>query len=967
MASVESALVADGRVEVPLSGKPFQTDNVELVWIVLSGKVDLFLSHAFGDSTGARHHLWRIEESNAIFGMPRLPGPMQMMAVATPGTEILVAPHVRLRQMVSEGVPEAVVLLERWIENITAAACQTLAPVPATVIQPGYILNTGTLARTIVPQKELVWVSHSSGYSRLLGCDDLPLIEGRMCFPVSRFGWLSTLEHSRVRIVSTRTVPKLDPDWHGLRQFERLLTDRIARFGKAIESRGQAQIETRLTADAALVRKSMELLSSPLEQRQPIVAEDDTCRDPIFLACQVIGRYLFINIRPHPDMRRGRIIADPVAAVARSSNIRVRRVTLDGRWWKGQYGPFLVFREEDKRPLALIPAPRGRYNVHDPQTLETHPLTKTMAQSISPSACILYRPFHKKQVRVLDLLNFGFRGCRVELNTICVCGLATGLLGLMAPLITAVVFDQLIPGAERQQLFQISIFLLVIALASAMVTFARDFTILKLQGKVDAALQSAMWDRLLSLPMSFFRQYTSGDLAQRSMGISRIREILAGHAISAVLSGVFSIFSYLLLFIYSWQLAILATALVTFAVLVTGICGGIQLRYQRTTCTLQNKISSKLLQFISGVVKFRVSGCETRAFASWVREFSLQKQAATATRRVSNVMAVFGAVFPVISLASIFWAYGSLVSSKSGDGLSTGHFLAFVAAFTQFLTGVLSVTSTVIAVIGIIPVYEQAKPIFLSAPEVGDAAADPGALRGEIDISHITFRYKPELPPILRDFDVRIQPGEFIALVGPSGSGKSTLFRLLLGFEAPESGAIYYDGQDLSGLDVQAVRRQIGVVLQSSRLFAGSIFSNIVGSGPYTITEAQEAARLAGLESDVAQMPMGLHTMLADGGAGISGGQRQRLLIARAIIGRPRILLFDEATSALDNRTQEIVSRSLERLEATRIVIAHRLSTVMNADCILVFDKGSVVQRGTYKELLQERGLFQDLVRRQIA
>jgi ATP-binding cassette subfamily C protein len=299
--------------------------------------------------------------------------------------------------------------------------------------------------------------------------------------------------------------------------------------------------------------------------------------------------------------------------------------------------------------------------------------------------------------------------------------------------------------------------------------------------------------------------------------------------------------------------------------------------------------------------------------------------------------------------------------------LSTGAFLAFMAAFVQFSTGALELSSALISVLAVIPLYERAKPILTSLPEVVTTQTAPPELTGNIDIHHMSFRYRDEGPLVLRDLSLGIASGQFVALVGPSGSGKSTLFRLLLGFETPRSGAIYYDGQDLTDLDVQSVRRQIGVILQNSRLMTGSIFRNIVGDGTLTIDDAWEAARQAGLEEDLKTMPMGMHTVVSEGGGGLSGGQRQRLLIASAIVRKPRVLLFDEATSALDNRTQAIVSQSLKALNATRVVIAHRLSTVMHADRICVLDKGSLVESGSYDELMAQGGLFTQLAKRQLS
>jgi ABC-type bacteriocin/lantibiotic exporter with double-glycine peptidase domain len=275
-------------------------------------------------------------------------------------------------------------------------------------------------------------------------------------------------------------------------------------------------------------------------------------------------------------------------------------------------------------------------------------------------------------------------------------------------------------------------------------------------------------------------------------------------------------------------------------------------------------------------------------------------------------------------------------------------------------------TGAIVTVLAIVPLYERAKPILHSLPEVDAAKADPGRLRGDIEVSHLSFSYQAaDGPQILRDLSLSIRAGQFVAIVGPSGSGKSTLLRCLLGFEQPSSGAIFYDGQDMSVVDITAIRRQLGVVLQNGQILPGDIFKNIVGASGLTLDDAWEAARLCGLEQDIKDMPMGMHTVVV--GGGLSGGQQQRLLIARAIVHKPRIIYFDEATSALDNKTQALVSASLEQLDATRIVIAHRLSTVRNADLIVVLEGGLVREQGTFEQLMERNGLFAQLAARQIA
>jgi ATP-binding cassette subfamily C protein len=328
-------------------------------------------------------------------------------------------------------------------------------------------------------------------------------------------------------------------------------------------------------------------------------------------------------------------------------------------------------------------------------------------------------------------------------------------------------------------------------------------------------------------------------------------------------------------------------------------------------------------------------------------------------------VAAFNAGFPTAAYMLVFWA--AVEPLTVTHAMRTGDFLAFMSAFGICLTSIVTTSNALLAILLAAPLYEQARPILVTLPEVDGAKEDPGQLTGNVDVEHVDFRYDEDGSLVLRDLTVHAKSGEFVAFVGPSGSGKSTILRLLLGFETPEAGSIYYDGRELGGLDLRALRRQIGVVLQSGRLMTGDIYTNIVGSAPVPLDAAWEAARMAGFADDIRQMPMGMHTVISEGGGTLSGGQRQRLMIARAIVHRPRILLFDEATSALDNRTQAIVSASLERLQATRIVIAHRLSTIMHADRIHVVQRGELVQCGNYDELMRQGGLFAELAARQIA
>ncbi len=442
-----------------------------------------------------------------------------------------------------------------------------------------------------------------------------------------------------------------------------------------------------------------------------------------------------------------------------------------------------------------------------------------------------------------------------------------------------------------------------------------------------------------------------------------------------MLGSMSSLFQWALLFYYSARMALIGTCFVLGAATIVVLLNLWQLRYQRRQLNLRGRITGLVLQLITGISKLRVAGAEDHALRAWAKDFSEQKRLAFLAGRITNFVEVFSAGAPVLCSLGLFFSFvyfqgdttpGGPPPGIASLGMTTGDFIAFYAAFGVFLEATLTLGRASVDLMTIFPTYERLQPIITTPAEVDERRSYPGQLAGDIQISHLSFRHIPDGPMTLSDINLQVRPGEFAAIVGPSGSGKSTLLRLLLGFEKPESGAIYYDGQDLANLDLREVRQQIGVVLQSSRLLPGDIFRNIVGASLLSLDDAWEAATLAGLDDDIRAMPMGMHTVISEGGGTFSGGQTQRLMIARAIARKPRILFFDEATSALDNRTQAIVSEGLTKLKATRVVIAHRLSTIINADRIHVLDGGQLVQSGTYAELMALPGPFQELARRQL-
>jgi len=753
--------------------------------------------------------------------------------------------------------------------------------------------------------------------------------------------------------------------WQDVDALQATLLSKLVEQRHASEALEQQRMLVRTSREQQNIQAAMQRLSGILDPHQKSSMAVAQHRTALLSACQVVGQASAIEfIQPQSADTPSTSKRDMLGEMVEASRVRKRQVALKGNWWQQDQGHLLATLEDGQRPVALIQVGQG-YELHDPERGTVSAVTASLAASLSPFAFTFYRSFPGTAVTLWEMIRFGSQGCLRDYGTAMAMGAAIGLLGMVTPMATGMLFDVVIPASERTQLLQLTLALVAGLLATAMFEITRGVAMLRAEGKMDYTIQAAVWDRLLSLPTSFFRRYSAGDLAVRANGINAIRQMLSGNVMHTLMAAVFSIFNLGLLFYYNLTLALLALALVAVAIVFTTGTSLIRLRHERKLADIEGRISGLLFQLLGGIAKLRTTGAEGRAFFNWAMLFASQQEHQFKATMVRNALGVFNAVFPVAANLCIFGVVAFYLGDKTN--FSTGSFLAFNAAFGGFLAAMLGTTSAITAVLDIIPMYERSKPILQALPEVTGDKAHPGQLAGDIEIAHLSFSYSADGPTILKDLSMHIKAGEFVAIVGASGSGKSTLLRLLLGFEQASSGAIYYDQQDLAGLDIGALRRQLGVVLQNGQLMAGDIFSNILGSAAtLTLDDAWQAATQAGVADDIRAMPMGMHTVVGDGGGTLSGGQRQRLLIARAIVNRPRILFFDEATSALDNRAQEMVSTSLEQLQATRVVIAHRLSTIINADRIFVLDQGQLVQTGSYDELMSCHGLFADLVRRQI-
>ena len=951
--------------QVSVSGNtPFLLDDPATVWLVQGGQVEVF-SVAIGEAAGAgtRHHFFTAGQGRLLCGMDATVAGRKraLLAVGMVDTKLLRLPLVRFQELSRNltHADEVTPLIDGWVVQLAAGLTRDIFQRVDLALGPGST-EIGS-SQTFRAKQQVLWAGWPGGELLHVGLEEVSSAGPPMLFPVTTASWLQALAPARVELSETQKVIGSEAMWRGLELFYETILRSEAVNRRLAEVDDFNRLRERAEASQRAGARALEQLAGVLEPQSGKF--ESGASDPVFLACAEIGRADGIVMLPPPELKRGLPVGHPVEAIARASRVRSRTVFLKGQWWLEDGASMVGFLKNSQTPVALLALRPGEFELYDPANGTRRIVDAKVAGELEVAAHCFYRSFPEQALTLWRLVRFGTLGLKRDLWTLFAMGLLGGLLGTLPALAVGQVFGNIVPESEAGRLLELTLGLLVLAVTMGVFELVWSLAMLRIEGRMDYGVQAAVIDRLLKLPVPFFRRFSTGELAQRAEGINQIRKLVSGTVVAAIFADAFAAVNLGVLFYYSPWLALIASALIGCAFLFTLIVGYFQVNIQEAIAEKQGKITGLLLELLTGISKLRAAGVEALAFSQWSREFAEQKRQSFQARRAANYLLVFNAAFPVVAFAVLFY---SVFAMKPKEPLPIGDFLAFIAAFTGFLTPMLALSWTVVYAMTIVPIYNRLRPILQAEPEDGGASLDPGALSGRVEFSHVTFRYGADLPIVLRDLSFEIRPGEFVAIVGPSGSGKSTLIRLLLGFNRPESGAIHLDGQDVAELDLAAVRRQIGVVLQASKLMPGDILSNISGSLHVTEEAAWQAARLAGLEADIRAMPQGMRTMIPAGGGVFSGGQIQRLMIARALVSRPRIVLFDEATSALDNRTQAIVSESLQALPATRIVIAHRLSTIIHADRILVMKDGELIQQGTYQDLLGQPGLFSELAKRQL-
>jgi NHLM bacteriocin system ABC transporter ATP-binding protein len=961
--ATESAIAAsasggiEGATVALAPGDAFPLDAPECAWYVLAGSVEVFVALAAdGSPIDNRKFVQLVPTDGIVLGGAALRG-LQVTALAHQGAALVPLSLEALCGAIVAGDLRLAAALEVWFHSLSAAAEPSSHPDGAKLLSDDpEDLEPGTVVRAAA---DLKWVRILRGSLRLYSMSEQTVGPSGIAL-LSEVGWAEAGDGG-VTLHTQGIASALEGDLGGahLLRLQRRLFSIVATNLLA----GRAQEEERLQRSIRRTKAEFEHAAqrvAGLLNRRSATVQRVGRESPLSAVCRVVLQAS--GGSPPPTMPEPTVApSSTIEAIARRAGVPVRDVSLQSGWWRQDLGPMVGFRE-DGRPVALLPDGRSRFRLYDPlQDAEILADAETTSDLLK-TAFVLYPTLPNRSLRIRDLLVFSWGLARKELLLLVAAACLGASMSLAAPIALGILIDDIIPGHLRPQLVAMGGILIVLAGARLAFKLASDLSLLRLEGKIGSQLQAALMDRVIRLPSHFLDGFTSAALALRVQVIDLVRQSLTSFALDGILSGLFAIANFGLLLVYLPSAALVALA---FSVAYIAVVVVTALRQQSALDIAFVKgveAASLSAQVVENITPLRAGGAEERAFSSWVELYLERHRALLQGARPATFFAAFAASYEPVSLGALLFVMGHHIS----EGQLTGAVVAVISAYMTFVFSSARVADGVLRILGLLPQLRRAREILAARPEVEETRQEPGRLSGRVDVSHATFRYLPEGLPILDDVSISAESGQFIAIVGPSGCGKSTLMKLLLGFETPSVGGVYFDGQDLKNLNVRGVRQQVGVVLQDGRLLPGSIAENILGVSGGRIADAWEAARQAGLADEIKSMPMGMHTVLSDAAATLSGGQIQRMLIARALVGRPRVLLLDEATSALDNRTQALVTESFEKLAVTRIVIAHRLSTIEHADRIYVLQAGRVVQTGTFEELAETPGLFSDLVRQQM-
>ena len=968
-------LAARSGTSVPCAGNlPVKLNDADSVWFIDRGVVDLFLiEFKDGVEQAPPQHLLRCEAGRLLPGVTPdeqedngKDTTLSLVAKGLPGTLLKRLPASLLSEVHPAELAEQA---DTWLTDMTGTLARFVShlPRPTALAEPG--LTQSLAPCTLSVRRGVVWVSGPSlGASLFMDVVDPAQLAGaggphEALIPLTRTSWVSLFDKATVSGKSTETLAQQGMLLPALASFHAVAFN-LERLNRRLAVADDANLEreritSRRTAEKAARQRLFNIYDLPIGRDAGV--EDTVLAD----ALQIVGYHEGIDFRI-PARSRPSDAPTNLVDVLDSSGVRARRVRFKakGNWWRGDSNALLAFRVEDGQPVALIPGMFGRYREVDPVTKRSVRVTAERVETLQPDAWMFYRPLPSAEVKPADLLGIAMHGSAADLLRLVLAGLPGGLIKLLPAIALGFVANHVAAGGSAGALYVVAVTLALFGLLGALLHLLQGSALMRLEGRSTSRVEAAFWDRLMRLPSSVLHRHPAGDLATSGMTFQNLRDGLQGVVADSLLSIIFLLPVFAVIFFYDATLGVIALVFSLVSLLATIAIGLLQVAPYGRMISAVRRVAGRLFQIVEGIAKLRVENAEGSAFAIWARDYREQKRAEIELGALEGHSRAFAAALPFLAGGVLLFA----VAAVGDRNVPVGDFLVVYIVFIAFQSAIARLGESFGAIAAMLPAFDQMRPLLATVPEAAVEGEPVERLGGEVLFDRISFRYDPDGPLILDDVTIRARPGEFVAIAGESGAGKSTLFRLALGIDLPTAGSVYYDGRDLRHLNLKQVRRKIGAVPQSVRLHPQDIWDNIVAHHEAPTTEeVWQTARAAGIEKEIKAMPMGMMTMVGAGGAVLSGGESQRVTIARSLLDSPRVMLLDEATNWLDNENQAEVMQNLALLTSTRIVIAHRLSTLQQADRIYVMQAGKVVQSGSFNELMEEEGVFKELVKRQIA
>jgi ATP-binding cassette subfamily C protein len=937
-------------------------NNTKKIYYIEDGSVDLFVEEKKDSSFIRKTFLVSVEKGNIFFGFENLTTDLKIFAIASGNSKIFEISIENILKNSLDFLNLFSTKVDSWIINIYENLILTFKEDIDTFLffdKPTKLyskdLKEVMLDFFLKDKNQIRWIEIKKGSINFLN-EEKMIIKENQIFPMSYKSFFSFKNEIIVDILDTENVIKN-------KNFENIFNF----FHKTVSEYLFEQILKKIKNEKNRVFEKKELEKYLLNktyvsffnifEKKPLEISIQT-KNKLFNALNVIGASLKIHFE-FPKKIFEKEINNIIFEICENSNVRYRKVSLKNSWYKKESSNFLGFFKKDKKPIAIIKN-KKHYEIIDPDTKSKIKITKISNDLLENEAYEFYETFGYENLNDKKILKFCLKNQSKEIFKFVLYSLLSILLAFYIPFANSIIFNVIIPHFEKNLLYQVAFGLFVAVISSALFSFISSFITLRVQSKIRIRFQVGLFDRFLRLPISFFKNFTKGDLLRRLFEMFEVQRILSSGFISSLFMGIFSFLYFIQMFFYSWQLALINMAFLAVFLFFFIFLLKLKIKIDTEVLNEQSKLNGFILQVLSGIEKIRLSSSEKILFEKWGGKFSKIRSKTLSSDYIASLLSSLNAVFLSLGTFFIFAFAIFLLKTKKFD---LGNFIAFNAAFAAFATSMSSFFVTLINYIGmIIPRWKRSKIILTHPLERKKEALEPGIIKGFLDVENLCFRYEENLPLVLKNVSIKASPGELIAIVGATNCGKSTLIKLLLNYYKPDSGSIFIDGKNLDDLDITKVRKQLGVVLQGGEVFSGTIEENLISSKIVTAQEIQRVMKITKFDETLKYFPMGTQTYLTDNGKNLSGGQKQQLLLTRALISKPKILILDEATSFLDNSLQKEICENIDKLRITRIVIAHRLDTIKNADRIYLMINGEVVEDGNFDSLYKKNSFFKNLV-----